>query len=124
MSELLKKAAQDVADAWNVPGPSPVDHWDARTRLAVAWPTLANAVERLAELLEPDWEYNIETTYLDELYRPTGKVEVRGLWSDSPDELEKGLVNLRKQAEWEAQGPALKTFKIVKRRKPEGYVDA
>lgn len=125
MSETLKKAAQEVADAWTVTGPDVSGHLAVKNKLRYEWPSLAIAVERLAELLEPDWEYNIETEHLDPYtYEPTGEKEVRGLWTEDLLGLENALPNLRKQAEWEVQGPAIKQFKIVKRRKPEGYVDA
>ena len=119
----LEEAARKVADAWNdVTGPSPVDHWDARTRLGVTWPTLANAVERLAELLDDSWEYNVE-----ELILETGERKiVSSNWNDRWAEKE----SLRKTLEKyeligiEYGGKRRKEFKVVKRRKPEGYVDA
>lgn len=43
------EAIEAVARAWNDPGPHPVYHREWQNRLRVEWPTLAAAVEKLAE---------------------------------------------------------------------------
>lgn len=40
----------DVVDAWNVAGPRPDVHQRAKDVLVEQWPTLANAVRRLASI--------------------------------------------------------------------------
>lgn len=40
---------QAVIDAWNIPGPMPEYHRAAQRRLHIEWPTLAQALEALAE---------------------------------------------------------------------------
>lgn len=45
----MRRLVSHVADAWTNPGPAPMAHEHAKARLAGQWPTLWNAVRRLAE---------------------------------------------------------------------------
>lgn len=46
------EAAQEVANAWNNPGPVPSYHQMMQLKLAQEWPTLALAVARLAAVTD------------------------------------------------------------------------
>ena len=123
MSDHLKKAAKEVVDAWVVTGPDVIGHLTEKERLKARWPSLAIAVDRLSDLLDTGWEYNIE-----ENDSRTGRVRLCCMeWKNSPDDLTDFLKRLRKNeddlASYGTSGIKV-WFKIVKRRKPEGYVDA
>lgn len=74
----------------------------------------------IAEAVEDEWEYTIETHDLDNNER-----RVRSFWVDDPAKLETGLANLRKhqQTYVDYGGYIHAEYKIVKRRK-QGYTDA
>jgi hypothetical protein len=123
MSENLKKAAQEVVDAWVVTGPDVVGHLTEKSRLKGRWPSLGAALDRLAELLDTGWEYNIEENDT----RQGRKRLVCLEWKGSPDDLTDYLRRLRKNEDDLASYGTSEIkvwFKIVKRRRPEGYVDA
>lgn len=118
----LEEAARKVADAWNVADPVPEEHRKAQDALLIGWPMLYTAVSELAAILDDTWEYNVE-----ELILETGERKiVSSNWNDRWAEKE----SLRKSLEKyeligiEYGGKRRKEFKVVKRRKPEGYVDA
>ena len=47
--EELEAKIQAVKDAWNIPGPAPMIHFQAQQTLVDEWPTLGGAVEALAD---------------------------------------------------------------------------
>ncbi len=75
----------------------------------------------ISESVEDEFEYTIESHDLDRDER-----SVRSFWVDDPAKLEVGLANLRKHQQFYVDygGVIHWEYKIVKRRKPEGYVDA
>lgn len=124
MDEKIQKAAKEVAKAWTNHGPSPIDHIRAREHLRGVWPSLATAVDKLAAVVgeTEGWEYNVEELNLETGERKLVSINWNERWAEK--ESLRQTLDKYEQTNIEYGGKRRKEFKVVKRRKPEGYVDA